>query len=720
MNARYYSRDLILVGGGHSHCLVLRMLAMRPVPGLRITLLSLDSHTPYSGMLPGLVAGHYSFEETHIDLEALAFWAGARFIRARVMGLDPEKKHLYLDGNQADISYDAVSFDIGSVPDSSGVDGVEEHAVPVKPVSSFYSRWLALEAKVSAQKDQKTIAVVGGGAGSVELILAMRHRFSMHKIKLCLLAASSELLGGYGKYARNAISSELIKQGIEVYTQFRVSKVEENCIHSESGQQLSVDDVFWCTGAAAAPWLKACGLGCDDRGFIEVNNSLQSVSHSSVFAAGDIASLRENPRPKAGVYAVRQGPYLAENLRRYFSGHSLKSYSPQENFLSLVSLGDKRATADKSGLSVSGGWVWRWKDHIDRQFMKRFQSLPVMPRLSVDTALVDDMHCGGCGAKLPADMLRRVLASLSNKVTDSLGDDAAILELAADTTLLQSLDVLRELVSDPFVMGRIAANHALSDIYAMGGRPLTALALVSLPYNHLRIQERDMRSLMAGAAFQFEQANCQLAGGHSLEGSELSIGFSVTGDCRHESLLLKSGIADGDKLILCKPLGTGVLYAAQRYAAVDGRWLNEAQHVMLQSNRQAADIAGRYQASACTDVTGFGLLGHLSEMLAGSDLGAELRLDQLPLLSGVAQCIAQSVESTMYDANRWFETQIDNSEIFCSHPHYPALFDPQTSGGLLFSISAKYSADCIEELKEAGYTKAVVIGSARPGNILLT
>lgn len=721
MKEPYYNRDLILVGGGHSHCLALRMLAMKPVPGLRITLLSLDPHTPYSGMLPGLVAGHYSFEQTHIDLEALTFWAGARFIRARVTGFDPIAKHLFLEGDYPNLHYDAVSFDIGSVPDTSSVEGVKDYAVPVKPVSSFYARWLGLEAKVLAEGDEKTIAVVGGGAGSVELILAMRHRFLDRKIKLYLLAAAPELLVGYGKAARNTITSQLASRGVEVCTDFRVSKVEENSIYSVNGGQLRVDEVFWCTAAAAVPWLKDSGLQCDERGFIEVNNTLQSVSHASVFAAGDIASLHENPRPKAGVYAVRQGPYLTENIRRYFSGKKLKSYKPQKTFLSLVSLGDKYATADKSGLSVSGRWVWRWKDRIDRQFMAHLQQLPEMPKHSIDPELVDDMHCGGCGAKLPADMLRRVLSSLSNEVTDSLGDDAAILEIKGDTTFLQSLDVLRELVSDPFVMGQIAANHALSDIYAMGARPLTALALVSLPYNHLRIQERDMCLLMAGAVYQFEAANCQLAGGHSFEGSELSIGFSVTGDCSRESLLLKQGIAEGDDLILCKPLGTGVLYAAQRSSAVDGRWLAGAQKMMLQSNRQAAEIAGRYNASACTDVTGFGLLGHLGEMLAssGSNLGAQLDLDQMPLLAGVKECIAQGVESTMYDANRWLEAQISNGKSFYSHPCYPALFDPQTSGGLLFSIAAQHSASCVDELKAAGYSHAVVIGRAQPGEIVL-
>lgn len=727
MKGSYYTRDLVLVGGGHAHCIVLRMLAMKPVPGLRITLVSTDSHTPYSGMLPGLIAGHYSFEQSHIDLEALAFWAGARFCRARVQGIDVESKCLYLEGQRSNIYYDVVSLDIGSAPDTEGVEGVSDYAVPVKPISRFYSRWVQLEASVLAAETEKAVAVVGGGAGSVEFILSMKHRFANKPIKFYLLAAAEELLGDYGTAARNRITAELKSQGVEVRTNFRVGKVESNRVYSLQGEELLVDEVFWCTAAAAAAWLKDSGLQCDQRGFVEVANNLQSVSHESVFAAGDVASLIENPRPKAGVYAVRQGPYLAENIRRYFLGEKQKSYKPQRHFLSLIALGDKNATADRAGLSISGSWVWRWKNRIDQKFMEQFQLLPKMPVSVADDSLLEDMHCGGCGGKLPADMLHRVLGGLSAGSTQATGpvgqlgaDDAAILELKGDVTLLQSLDVLRELISDPFVMGRIAANHALSDIYAMGGQPVTALALVSLPYSHLRIQERDMRQLMAGAVYEFEAVDCKLAGGHSLESSELSIGFAVTGKSRDSDAVLgKTGVREDDRLILCKPLGTGILYAAQREAIADGRWLAAAQQTMLQSNREAAAIASQYKASACTDVTGFGLLGHLHEMLAGSGLGAELSLESIPLLPGVEQCIERGVASTMYEANRWLENQIDNGEQYRTHPCYPALYDPQTSGGLLFSVSAQQQDACLESLGRAGYTQAAVIGSVRQGHILL-
>jgi selenide,water dikinase len=281
------------------------------------------------------------------------------------------------------------------------------------------------------------------------------------------------------------------------------------------------------------------------------------------------------------------------------------------------------------------------------------------------------------------------------------------------------MDVLRELVRDPFVMGRITANHALSDIYAMGAKPFTAQAFVSLPFGHERVQERDLRYLMAGAIQEFDTADCRLVGGHSLEGSELNFGFSVTGIATDKPLLLKEGLRCGDHLILCKPIGTGVLYAAQRKHSVDGRWLVAAEQMMLCSNAEAAEIAQDYSASACTDITGFGLLGHLSEMLTLSQLGVILNLNSLPMLPGVLECMAMGMESTMYEANKRIESLVENREEFRGRVSYPALFDPQTSGGLLFAVNPQNSDNCVRSLRARGYCQAAVIGKVTEGSILL-
>jgi selenide,water dikinase len=336
------SRDLVLVGGGHSHALVLRMLAMRPIEGLRITLVSPASHTPYSGMLPGLIAGHYSFQQAHIDLARLCQWAGVRFIAGEVTAMDPAARRLSLAG-RPDIEYDQVSIDIGSQPELDPVPGARAHAVPVKPVAGLWQRWQDLLQRLDALPagTRQRIALVGGGAGSVELALAMAHRLAQHPVNIELWCGAPAILQGYNLRARKAVMAALAGHGVAVALDARVERVESGRLQLADGRQAPFDELFWCTGAAAAPWVAASGLPVDERGFLEVTDALHSVADERVFGAGDIATQVNHPRPKAGVYAVRQGPVLAHNLAASLLGKTLRQHRPQQRFLSLVSLGDR-------------------------------------------------------------------------------------------------------------------------------------------------------------------------------------------------------------------------------------------------------------------------------------------------------------------------------------------------------------------------------------------
>ncbi|WP_240500255.1 FAD-dependent oxidoreductase [Halioglobus japonicus] len=503
-----YVRDLVLVGGGHAHVLALRMLAMQPLAGLRTTLISPASHTPYSGMLPGLVAEHYQFEDTHIDLARLCQWAGARFVAAEVTGLDPHAKTLQLAGRPP-VEYDVVSLDIGSQPELDSVPGARAHSVPVKPVAGLWQRWRELEGRLAESTADHRVVVVGGGAGSVELVLAMAHAQAHNHLKFDLICGATEILQGYNRGARAATERALKAFGINLHLDSRVAEVEDAALVLTDGTRHLYDDLFWCTGAAAAAWVADSGLACDDRGFLRISNTLQSVDHPDVFGAGDIASQDEYPRPKAGVYAVRQGPVLAANLRAYLLGKPLREHRPQQRFLSLVSLGDRNAAADRGPLYASGGWVWRWKDRIDREFMGRFENLPPMPATTTGEAIPGALdphrqaHCGGCGAKVGARGLAATLARLAMAFPDHCpvpgdGDDAATILGEAGQPTLQSVDVLRQLVADPWLMGRIAANHALSDLYACGVRPVSALAAVTLPFASGSLLQRELEQLLAG------------------------------------------------------------------------------------------------------------------------------------------------------------------------------------------------------------------------------
>lgn len=715
-------QDLVLVGGGHSHVLALRMLAMRPIADLRVTLVSPAAHTPYSGMLPGLISGYYTFSQAHIDLARLCQWAGARFITAEVAGLDARRKWLSIKG-RPDIAYDVVSIDIGSQPEVDSVPGAGKYASPVKPIASFWQRWQLLLQQFErgeVGKDYR-IALVGGGAGSVELALAMAERLQGTGAKLSLCCAAPEILPGYSRRARRVVMAALQQSGIELHLSARVVAVQPCVLQCGEGREVPFNTLFWCTGAAAAPWIAASGLATDEHGFLQVRDTLQAMDNESVFGAGDIAVQLNYPRPKAGVYAVRMGPVLAHNLRARLLNQPLQPFRPQRHFLSLLSLGGRRATAHRGLFSVTGAWVWRWKDSIDRAFVARFEALPTLMAATPTESLVDlprQPHCGGCGAKIGADVLGATLARLHQAYPRHCvdeRDDAAVLPAPAGIAIVQSIDSLRQLIADPWVMGRIAANHALSDLYACGVSPVSSLASVMLPYANAVMQERDLYQLLAGALYEFSRVDCQLRGGHSMQGHELGLGFVVNGVplSVEQGLLQKTGSVPGDQLILTKPVGSGVLFAAHMQLGADGRELECAVNTLLQSNRDASKIALAFGATACTDITGFGLAGHLLEMLDGS-IGARLWLDHLPLMPGALRLFQAGFHSTMHASNRRSAGNALQLFVRETDARLAALFDPQTSGGLLIAAPAGRASDLLTALHQAGYLDARIIGEVLP------
>lgn len=720
-------RDLVLVGGGHSHALALRMLAMKPIDGLRVTLISPQSYTPYSGMLPGLIAGHYTFEQAHIDLVRLCGWAGVRFIQAEVTWLDPEARRLAIDG-RPDVAYDVVSLDIGSQPELASVPGAADYAVPVKPVSNFWIRWTAFLRKLKGNSSAVAISLVGGGAGSVELALAMAHKLAGSNVTIDLWCAGGEILSGYNRRARNRVLEAMGRYGVNVHYDSRVIRVEKNTLHFEPANSPNAfrdnaayfDEVFWCTGASAAPWVARSGLAVDAQGFLAVQRTLQSTDDKRVFAAGDIAAQQDDPRPKAGVFAVRQAPTLAANLRAVVLDKPLKPFRPQARFLSLVSLGDESAVADRGLFSASGAWVWRWKDRIDTKFMEQFEKLPTMMpskswgRVPEAVRAEQQAPCGGCGAKVGADVLQIALASLAQRFPEQLevgADDAAAIPLKNAKSVLQSVDVLRQLVDDPWQMGRIAANHALSDLYASAAQPLSALAVITLPFSGESIQQRDLQQILAGALFEFSKVGCVLNGGHTLQGPELSVGFVVNGAVQEGELALsKYGGKAGDALVLTKALGTGVVFAAHMQRRARGDDVEAAMQAMLQSNAGAAHKAREAGVHASTDVTGFGLMGHLQEMLT-ADLSATIYLSSLPALPGALQYFRTGVQSTMQAANmRSVATHMPLAGGY-DEARLSLAFDPQTSGGLLLACPQHQAEQLVASLTHEGLVDATVIGA---------
>ena len=796
-------QDLVLVGGGHTHVAVLKGFGMRPVKGVRLTLVARDVHTPYSGMLPGLIAGHYTYDETHVDLRRLCRFANARLVHASAVALDRGERNLYVaerdEGprpgvpggarpRRPPIKYDWLSLDVGSTPQQSSVEGSGEGATPVKPIDGFNARWekmlgeiveeagLRLKEAQGEWRAPHQVVVVGGGAGGVELLLAMQYRVkvelearfgvgdTLERHAKFVLVTRGKLLNAFSQGVRDAFGKILGERGVEVVENTSVSRVVPPPRSGEYGvlecadpdRQVRFNSCLWCTQAGAQAWMGQSGLAVDADGFVRVGATLQSVNDPRVFAAGDCAASDPYPRPKAGVFAVRQGPPLTENLRRALAGKATLPFVPQSTFLSILSTGDKYAVATKAGFHLSGAYLWRWKDRIDRTWMEKYSDLPEMetpaarkrkadairadPVISnagpeaLAAVLTRDMRCGGCGAKVGQSALERVMQELelggkqrSGDVILGIGDDAAVVRVPEGHLAVHTVDFFRAHVDDPYRFGMIAANHALGDCYAMGAAPQSALAIAVVPFGPEEKVAGELGQVLAGAVRVLNEAGCALVGGHSAEGAELMLGFSVNGIVRQDRILTKGrGMSAGDAVVVTKGLGTGALMAADMRKLAKGRWATACIESMCQSQQRASEILRDVgHATGCTDITGFGLVGHLTEMVRANNrrlqdlddgkaplVEASVSLDALPALAGACEVLALGAQSSLQNENTKAIHAVRTSAggDLRAHPKFKLLFDPQTAGGMLATVPAPYLDECMKQLHASGYTEACAVG----------
>ena len=704
------AQDLVLVGGGHAHVHVLKSFGMRPMPGVRVTLVTRDVESPYSGMLPGYVAGHYTFEECHIDLGRLARFAGARLIRDEATGLDTTERSL-LCREHPPIRYDILSIDIGSAPRSQDVPGAAEHAIAVKPIDDFATRWEAMLARARDMPGLR-LAVVGGGAGGIELALSAQHRLVQLRggtVEVTVVTREA-MLPSHNSRVRRLFERIFAERGIVVLTGNEVVRVEPHSLICTDGKRIIFDEALWVTEAGAAPWLAETGLPLTAGGFIAIDETLRSAGDDRIFAAGDVATMIAHPREKAGVFAVRQGPPLAANLRRALAGRRPRRAVSQRRGLALIGTGDAHAVASRGPFAAYGTFWWRLKDRIDQRWMRRYREFPEM----LPDPAEDLMRCGGCAAKVPAAVLSRVMERLQPATSAAVmigldsPDDAALISFPGAPPLLQTVDFFRAMVDDPYLFGQIAATHALGDIYAMGGAPESALAIATLPPARPPIVEHDLFHMLRGGLDVLEDAGAVLVGGHSAEGAELALGFAVTGRPLPGKLLRKRGLRHGDRLILTKPLGTGVILAAGARGLVSSRIVEDAIATMVQSAAAAASCLLAHRTTACTDVTGFGLLGHLLEMLRASDMDAALDPEAIPAIDGALSLLGRGITSSLHADNIASLTALGPGEMIEANPIAALLIDPQTAGGLLAGVPADRAAACIAQLRRLDYRAAEI------------
>jgi pyridine nucleotide-disulfide oxidoreductase family protein len=368
-------KRLVLLGGGHAHIEVLRVYAERPLANVEITLVTPSSRLVYSGMVPGVIAGHYALADSAIDLAALAKAANATLLLTTVTRVHPSEREVTCsDGTR--LPYDVLSMDVGSVPVISNVVGVDRHAVLVRPMEALVRGWVDVRARAKEGK-VSSITIVGAGAGGVELALAMdyglRRELKGDAPHVRIIADTPVLLPELPDGARARLRKRLARRNIGMHVGSAVKEVGERFVRLQSGIEFVSDATFWVTGAGAQPWIRESGLATDERGFLLTNDFMQSVTYREVLGAGDCASQEHRSLPKAGVFAVRAGPKLAANLRASLADTPLVRHVTSPRHLALISTGGKSAVGVWGGWSWQGIWAWFWKDSIDRGFVARYR-----------------------------------------------------------------------------------------------------------------------------------------------------------------------------------------------------------------------------------------------------------------------------------------------------------------------------------------------------------
>jgi len=711
LNTVPFTRDLVLVGGGHAHALVLRKWGMNPLPGARLTVINPGPTAPYTGMLPGHIAGHYSRDTLEIDLIRLARFAGARLILSHATAIDRTARMIHVKG-RGPVAYDVASIDIG-ITARMDIDGFVEHAVGAKPLDIYAQKWrMFLEDIKSGSKPPK-IAVIGGGVAGCELAMAMAFALrSSGAAPQVTVIETGPQISGVGPRARAQLHRAMTDLGITFLPDAQVQTIRAGAVVIAGEAPV---EAALCVGAAGAfphAWIAQTDLPLHD-GFIVTDPDLRVQGDAHLFAVGDCAHMPFAPRPKAGVFAVRAAPVLHHNLRAVLTGGALKPFHPQKSYLKLISLGGKSAMAEKYGLAPAAGLLWQWKDRIDRAFMGKLDSLPVMKAPAIPAVVAQGGQdqtvplCGGCGAKVGGAVLKRAIettgGTMHTDVVTGPGDDAAILRQPGGGFQVLSTDHLRAFIDDPVQMTRIAAVHALGDIWAMGAAPQVALSSIVLPRMSADLQERTLREINDAARSVFAAAGATIVGGHTTMGAEMTIGFTVTG-VRDALPITVAGARAGDVLLLTRPIGSGVILAAHMARKAPARIVAQTLAMMEQPQHIAAHIL--CNANAMTDVTGFGLAGHVQAICEASSLRADIWRDHVPVYEGARELSEAGVFSSLLAANTADAPTTGLSD--------PLLHDPQTAGGLLAALPRDAAEKALEDLRKQG-CEGHIIGALSSG-----
>lgn len=704
------TNDLVLIGGGHSHLSVLMKLSKKPLNGNRITLITNEIDTPYSGMIPGYIEGIYSWRDSHIDLYRLCLKLNVRFIHAEVERVSAYEKEIYFK-DRPKIKFDVLSINTGIQSNNREIKGAAKYCLPVKPISKLTNNFLN---KIT---NFKSIAFIGGGAGSVELALAIKKRFLNinQDIKITIITGKRGLLSTFPQKTKLTSLKTLEKFKIDIIEYKRVLEVKPKQIILSDKSILKIDKAILSTNSMTPKWLAKSDILLTKDNYILVNKSFQT-NYKYVFASGDVIDFNNQNLKKAGVFAVRSGKPLAINIRKFILGKKLVEYKFNKNYLALIGTSKRSAIATKYNLTFNSRFFFYLKKYIDQNFIKKFSDFRIRKKFTLDALKTDVlnifvkhkekitdendiMQCKGCAAKVPLNALKQALP----KDIVSTSEDAV--SVPGHPELYQTVDMISSIITDPFLLGKIAANHSISDMVSVNSKITSAMMILQLPLSKTEINSRDLEQVLLGANEIFKTIDCPLIGGHTMIGKDKDpiIGFSILGQKQKKIKIMKNRrkIKTKDLLILTEKIGSGLIFAGINNYLIDSYFQIDVIKQMIKGNLNFGKISNQLNILSMTDITGFGLANHLLNLIKrdNSKTGLTIYPNKIPLFEGVNECLNKDIKSSLFKSNY----DIAQKDIIYKRDKSKLdniLYDPQTVGGIAFIIPQEEKYKHFKVLKE--------------------
>jgi len=675
------TKQLILIGGGHANVQVLKKLCENSIKGLHTILISEHFEATYSGMTPGFINEDFSKEEISIDLQRLCFNAGATFIRDKVTRLDTNNKELQLQ-NFPPINYDLLSINTGSISNTKKINiKNSSNCFFVKPISSLVKNLSQIDQIL--KKNKNKIVIIGGGVASFELAFSLKRRYES-PLEITILGKKILNEKNLNKKTKNNLKKIAGNLSIMEY-EGEVISISEKYLTLNNGDKIDYDLSLVSTGASIETWLLESNLIKDEKGFIKVNNNLLSINEKNIFVTGDACSIENKPKPKSGVMAVRQGEILKENIFLKLIGKNLIKFKPQKNWLYLIGTYKNYALLNYFFLSFHSRWCWKLKVWIDKDFINKFKftNNQQMTKRNFELENFENtkMYCQGCGSKVS----KNTLISYIKKTSDNIYLKDSSIVNNKSLQILQSIDHIKLFSSlNPFEFGRISYLHSQNDILAAGGEVKSLSVSLSVPFSENSVEKFYLEYFMEGIKFEADKNNCVISSGHSYQSQEPGITLTLNGEIA--SNVSKDSAKKGDLIYLSKPLGTGYLIAAyfNNSEILSGCDFEKILNNLKKENLFAVNSAIDSGSQTMTDISGFGLSSHLTDICLSSNLSSELTLSHEILINSNTDLL-KMFQSTGFKNN--YESSREYIKISLNHPLKNILFDPQTNGPMLIAIN---------------------------------